>query len=309
MSLSIGRNIQYLLFVLAGIVAGALGCVFFTNVVLKSTDFTPVKYPPVPITYIQDTVKAENGDTVPLLAKVQDARYDTLHIRICQLEAANAIMAHRQEVLVDDHRQETNNYINKINGWLSLWILIIGILCVLLPVIVQYMNYKTEHKKLIERIREQNRRLLDTEKHIRSLDDRIEKRERMHKGLSLIQTGIDNSIVECGTISQYSYLNTSWKAAYEYIKETTDEIFKVGRFSDDKIRILQEMILYMSDYKRQLMRIAPRYRRRRFEEFDDILSLLYRQLETRDFKDILDFKSRYNKAVEVFQGLLGISYM
>ena len=109
MSLSIGRNIQYLLFVLAGIVAGALGCVFFTNVVLKSTDFTPVKYPPVPITYIQDTVKAENGDTVPLFAKVQDARYDTLHIRICQLEAANAIMAHRQEVLVYYHIQETNN--------------------------------------------------------------------------------------------------------------------------------------------------------------------------------------------------------
>ncbi|MDE5888373.1 MAG: hypothetical protein K2H46_12420 [Muribaculaceae bacterium] len=48
------------------------------------------------------------------------------------IEAQKLLLA-RQEMLVDDYRQETNNLINKMNGWLAFWIGIIALLGVIVP--------------------------------------------------------------------------------------------------------------------------------------------------------------------------------
>lgn len=44
----------------------------------------------------------------------------------------------RQDALADDLRQETNNLINKFNGWIGFWLGIIAILGVIIPIALQF---------------------------------------------------------------------------------------------------------------------------------------------------------------------------
>lgn len=39
-----------------------------------------------------------------------------------------------------DYRQESNNHINKVNGWLAFWIAILALLCGILPLIIQVIQ-------------------------------------------------------------------------------------------------------------------------------------------------------------------------
>lgn len=293
---------------LALVAVVTLSTIFYKNAILRPGEFSQTAYPPIPIKYSIDTIRVEQNDTVPVLTVIRDARYDSLYARIAQLEAANEIMAKRQEVLVDDIRQEGNNYINKVNGWLGLWIMLIGILCIVLPIIIQYFHYRDVKTDLTNKIKKLEEHLKKTKVDFNSLNGKIAESERLQKGFSLIQVGIDNSLIESNSLALHSYLRTIWIAVHKYISDTVNKIFDSTTIKDEEIPVLQEMILYMSDYKRQLMRIAPRYRRRRFEDFDDILSTLYRQIENQDFQDIEEFKKRYRSAMELFKGLLGISY-
>lgn len=53
----------------------------------------------------------------------------------------------RQDVLVDDVRQETNNLINKMNGWLGFWIGIVALVGVFVPVALQFKLYRESKEK------------------------------------------------------------------------------------------------------------------------------------------------------------------
>lgn len=48
----------------------------------------------------------------------------------------------RQDILTDDLRQETNNVINKVNGWLAFWMGIMAILGVFVPIALQFKLYR-----------------------------------------------------------------------------------------------------------------------------------------------------------------------
>lgn len=50
----------------------------------------------------------------------------------------------RQENVLNDLRQESNNIINKVNGWLGFWIAILAIFTGLLPIIIQYVVFKRQ---------------------------------------------------------------------------------------------------------------------------------------------------------------------
>jgi hypothetical protein len=52
------------------------------------------------------------------------------------------------EHLVDDIRQETNNNINILNGWLSFWIGLLALVGVFLPMVYQYKVKKEEEQRL-----------------------------------------------------------------------------------------------------------------------------------------------------------------
>lgn len=53
----------------------------------------------------------------------------------------------RQDKLADDLRQESNNLINKTNGWLGFWIGIMSILGVFVPIALQFKLYRDARDK------------------------------------------------------------------------------------------------------------------------------------------------------------------
>lgn len=60
-----------------------------------------------------------------------------------------------QETLMADYRQETNNLINKVNGWIGFWVAMLALFGGLIPIVIQFvLNHKTkfEYDRLLRDI-------------------------------------------------------------------------------------------------------------------------------------------------------------
>ena len=53
---------------------------------------------------------------------------------ILKVRESQKLLIMRQDQLIDDVRQETNNIINKMNGWLGFWMGVMAILGVFVPI-------------------------------------------------------------------------------------------------------------------------------------------------------------------------------
>lgn len=96
----------------------------------------------------------KNRDTLKLV----DA--DSLHNTIREIKAHISSIEHNHENLINDTRQEVNNVIDKINGWLAFWIAILSVLCAIIPIILQYKLYKEGSEKIRDELDKVNQELL-----------------------------------------------------------------------------------------------------------------------------------------------------
>jgi hypothetical protein len=69
---------------------------------------------------------------------------------ITALEKRVKTLEYQDGRLVDDIRQETNNNINVLNGWLSFWIGILALMGVFIPLVFQYKKNKDDEQKMKE---------------------------------------------------------------------------------------------------------------------------------------------------------------
>lgn len=58
------------------------------------------------------------------------------------IKKAQKTLIARQDKMADDLRQETNNMINKVNGWLSFWMGVMAVLGVFVPIALQFKLYR-----------------------------------------------------------------------------------------------------------------------------------------------------------------------
>lgn len=71
-------------------------------------------------------------------------KVDSLAIMQNALQIALSEIEKQTTIRQDDIRQETNNIINKFNGILSWWLLLLGIICGFAPLILTYLNHKND---------------------------------------------------------------------------------------------------------------------------------------------------------------------
>lgn len=86
----------------------------------------------------------------------------------------------QQEIVLSDIRQESNNIINKFNGWLGFWIAILAIFGGIVPLVLQYI---TKRK---------------SEKDIQELMNRLERKAESHQLellISCVSIGYEQSII------------------------------------------------------------------------------------------------------------------
>lgn len=115
------------------------------------------------------------------------SKVDTLGIRLEILQHTLSNIKKQTEIRQNDIRQETNNIINKFNGWISWWILLLGIICGFAPLTLAYLNHKnsSEHIKLLNKNYDEKVAALDAKiKDIDNLSKRLKKEyEEQYKDL------------------------------------------------------------------------------------------------------------------------------
>ena len=131
----------------------------------------------------------ENG-----LGKSKDSlsrRVDSLEFSLQALNVSVSLIEKETSQRQDDIRQETNNIINKFNGYLSWWLLLLGIVCGFAPLVLAYLNHKndSEYIKLLNsNYRETLKKINEKEKRIdeklKELDDLMSDLEKSDKARS-----------------------------------------------------------------------------------------------------------------------------
>ena len=73
---------------------------------------------------------------------------------------------------INDVRQETNNIINKINGWLSFWLAILALVGGVLPVVISWRQEQDNNKKFSDLTDKVNSKLINLEDRVQGkIDD------------------------------------------------------------------------------------------------------------------------------------------
>lgn len=115
----------------------------YIHTINSSNEITPLKIAAQtvqPVTYIisNDTIETK-GEIVTVKAML-----DTLNMRQKELSDAQKELAEHYETAVGDLRTETNNIINKVNGWLGFWMGVLALVGAIIPFVMQLFNHRRE---------------------------------------------------------------------------------------------------------------------------------------------------------------------
>lgn len=99
-----------------------------------------------------------------MVEKVKDIELSLKILQRCVSEIEEQT-ASRQ----DDIRQETNNIINKFNGAISWWLLLLGIVCGFAPLVLAYLNHKNDS----EYIKQLNSNYLEALQKLKDHEEKI----------------------------------------------------------------------------------------------------------------------------------------
>lgn len=120
--------------------------------------------------------KNESSDTVKRsVSDVKDKVYYILTKNDLQnIVNGQKLVVERQDALAQDLRQESNNLINKMNGWLAFWLGIMALLGVFIPLAMQFKlshDSKEEQKLRIKEFNQKKEELQRTERELKKKVD------------------------------------------------------------------------------------------------------------------------------------------
>lgn len=109
-------------------------------------------------------------------------KIDSLGVREQILQQALSKIETLMEERQSDIRQETNNIINKFNGNISWWLLLLGVICGFAPMVLTYLNHKNDNeyiKLLNSNYKEVLEELNIKKKELEELAKKLENEEKM----------------------------------------------------------------------------------------------------------------------------------
>lgn len=182
----------------------------------------------------------------------------------------------QQEVLLNDVRQETNNFINKANGLISIWIGIFALFGILLPIIWQF-RLRKEYKQAEEDL---NNKI---DKSLENATDEIEKvkREKEKSELNnltrVLEVCNDYRMIPNHTATLHAPIqNYFWyqvlKISGRIIEESFDD--ENHLISEKKEELLETLLLLFSIVRNY--NIGPSTHRKR--EYDQAIDRLRKEI-------------------------------
>lgn len=217
------------------------------------------------------------------------------------------LMETQHENALSDLRQETNNIINKLNGWLSFWIAVSALLCIILPIICQYFiinNFEKEYNQAFDRHDK------DIEKKISEKRSEIAKlKEDFTKDKDNAIKDINNLISEpklqtllaqyrigndCNLIhSDTSIFNAfQWNIAINNMENIAVSILSEANTTLDisKRYELQKCLIQASGFLQEINRHISKKRKRSMD--DTIIRTLFEQLENGTYPSIPELRDQ-----------------
>ncbi|MDE6638143.1 MAG: hypothetical protein K2K32_07910 [Muribaculaceae bacterium] len=180
-------------------------------------------------------------------------RQDAMNI----LQTQQRVLA-RQDVLADDLRQETNNLINKMNGWLSFWIGILALLGVFVPIALQFRL--SRESSITEKELEAN-----YQEKIKLLDKEIEKRREID--FTILVRNFHN-ICDCEDTKMFEIRSSLLSEIWTKIKKHVDLIIHGYCNSPDTDSNISDMkqqltivLIQVSNVLNQLLVLSKRHNR------------------------------------------------
>lgn len=136
-------------------------------------------------------------DSLITRIKLRNDYLDNLDIH-CDYEIINqSNLIKRQDELINDIRQETNNNLDKMSTWLSFWIAIMALLGTLLPIALSFIDHYRDEKlrdELSKRINDEIMRMKeDYSKQIDSSNQSIEFATQRYKASV---SGLQNTVTD-----------------------------------------------------------------------------------------------------------------
>lgn len=157
--------------------------------------------------------------------------------------------------LIADIRQETNNNIDKINLWLSLWMAVIAIFCGFIPIIIQYRLYIINRDKLEEEIN-----------YFRDFV-RVHSIHNISGNFNLVS---DLKIVTDSSV-RYRLLRSFICESADIFREIVDSLSRnhKGMLSPDMMTLLIQALLQISSISEKIRKLVPREHKREYDMISD----------------------------------------
>lgn len=295
--------------ILMTVFAIACACSFIFTVSSDRTVAIEIAKPKVEVVIKENT-------SVDSVWNVVDLR---LADQIDSLRQEVALLQRQHEHALDDLRQETNNIINKLNGWLGFWIAVAAILAVILPIVCQYFivsRFEKEYEKdldeskahlagMIEKYKDEIEHLRkefarEKDQAIRNFEDKIQGSE-IQSLLAQYRIGNDCELVNEGT----SIFNAfQWNEVINGIQKTSSRVF------DDSTTTLpithrhelQKCLIQALGFIQEFNRHTMRRRKRGVVSTD--LRTLFEQLENGDYRSVKDIRNRFDKLIMEMRKLI-----
>lgn len=201
----------------------------------------------------------ENGD----VKSVYKATLDSIVQKMSDIDAKHC---RNYDNALNDIRQETNNIINKFNGWMGVWIAVLALLAGILPLLAQYKAHLDAEKELAK-----NKEELRSEqkKAISEMKQEIEEiRRNMNTQLGNLQkqaakNAISN-VASCISAARDNRLiddsidrNVLWKRLLLLIKTQFRELYDIVERQDESEENIDDIELTLIQTHAILVRLLP----------------------------------------------------
>lgn len=212
----------------------------------------------------------------------------SLQLTVDSLRREVEVLRKYDSELIMDIRQETNNSLDKINGWIAFWIATSCLVCMFVPLIIQLVNW--QHNK-------------DQIDNIKLQIEREQEKLNILQFYTNLQVGNDNKYVFWDINNIFT--QTMWEECLTGIEKNVNDILKNTEIIKHKDKIdLTKLLLQLVCYIKEIQRWAISYRIRDIASLSDRVYLLYKDLTTNQIYKSDDIKKRFDNIFKEVYPLL-----
>lgn len=214
-----------------------------------------------------------NGQFAPAVDRIER----NLQARIDSLAKEGFNMQRQFDNSLSDLRQESNNNINKVNGWLGFWIALAAILGVGIPICSQIIISKEMRDEIAECKKELGRKDL-----------------KIQKLIAQMRFGIDNKLITADSSNRFA--QHTWTEILDDIEELSSDIFDKKLTTKDRYMV-QGLLIQLSELITEMMQRIYTDRSRDFQQSIDKVRNLFVKLDNgepdeeslrKDFKHLIN---------------------